>query len=69
MGKGVKFKEPLVFLLASKRAVAFGPLTSPAGLGTNPELTWTHPAPEGAAFFGEGASPWDGPGARVGDEG
>lgn len=36
VGKGVKFKEPLIFLLTSKRVVAFGPLTSPVGLGTNP---------------------------------
>lgn len=40
MGKGVKFKEPLVFLLTSRRAVAFGPHPSPAGIGTNPKFVW-----------------------------
>lgn len=29
-------EEPLVFLLMSKRAMALGTLTSPAGVGTNP---------------------------------
>lgn len=57
VGKGVKFKEPLVFLLTSRRVVAFGLCPGPAGLGTNPTFVWKHPASERAACHAEGVSP------------